>query len=67
MTLMTLFEQKWQSLEPDEVRRFLKDIELAFTFYEFNLDLRHHVRTTNHLERFLVQDKKVESLWERDS
>ena len=51
MTLMTLFEQKWQSLEPDAVRTFLKDIELAFTFYEFNPDLHHHIRTTNHLER----------------
>ena len=48
---MTLFEQKCQSLEPHAVRRFLKDIELAFTFYKFNLDLHHHIRTTSHLER----------------
>ena len=25
--------------------------ELAFTFYEFNPDLHHHIRITNHLER----------------
>ena len=27
------FEEKWQSIEPDAVRTFLKDIELTFTFY----------------------------------
>jgi putative transposase len=51
MTLLRLFEQKWQSLEPDGVRTFLKDIELTFTFYKFNPELHHHIRTTNHLER----------------
>ena len=51
MTLTTLFEQKWQSLEPEGVRTFLKDIELTFTFYEFSPDLHQHIRTTNHLER----------------
>jgi putative transposase len=51
MTLLTLFEQKWSSLEPDGVRTFLKGIELTFTFYEFDPDLHHHIRTTNHLER----------------
>lgn len=51
MTLLTSFEQKWQSLEPEAVRTFLKDIELTLTFYEFNPDLHHHIRTTNHLER----------------
>lgn len=51
MTLVSLFKQKWQSLEPDAVRTFLKDIELTFTYYEFDPELHHHIRTTNHLER----------------
>jgi putative transposase len=51
MTSLKLFEQKWELLEPDAVRTFLKDIELTFTFYEFDSALHHHIRTTNHLER----------------
>jgi transposase-like protein len=45
------FAQKWQSLEPDAVRTFLKDSELTLTFDQFPLDLHCHIRTTNHLER----------------
>jgi transposase-like protein len=45
------FAQKWQSLEPDAVRTFLKDSELTLTFYQFPPDLHRHIRTTNHLER----------------
>jgi putative transposase len=51
MLLLTSFEQKWQSLEPDAVRTFLKDSELTLTFYQFVPELHHHIRTTNHLER----------------
>jgi putative transposase len=49
--LLTSFEQKWQSLEPDAVRTFLKESELTLTFYQFVPELHHHIRTTNHLER----------------
>jgi transposase-like protein len=49
--LLTTFEEKWQRLEPDAVRTFLKDIELTFTFYQFDDSLHRHLRTTNHLER----------------
>jgi putative transposase len=45
------FAQKWQLLEPDAVRTFLKDSELTLTFYQFPPDLHSHIRTTNHLER----------------
>ncbi len=45
------FEQKWQSLEPNAVRTFLKDSPLTLTFYQFDLSLHTHIRTTNHLER----------------
>ena len=51
MVLLISFEQKWQSLEPDAVRTFLKDSELTLTFYQFAPELHHHIRTTNHLER----------------
>jgi len=45
------FEEKWQPLEPDAVRTFLKDIELTFSFYQFDSNLHSHIRTTNHLEQ----------------
>lgn len=49
--LLKAFKEKWQPLEPDAVRTFLKDIELTFTFYQFDDSLHRHLRTTNHLER----------------
>ena len=45
------FQEKWQLLEPDAVRTFIKDVQLTFSFYRFDSDLFHHIRTTNHLER----------------
>ena len=45
------FQQKWQLLEPDAVRTFIKDVQLTFSFYQFDSNLHHHIRTTNHLER----------------
>lgn len=51
MTLLDAFEGKWQSLEPDAVRTFLQDSALTLTYYQFEPDLHHHIRTTNHLER----------------
>jgi transposase-like protein len=45
------FQQKWQLLEPDAVRTFIKEVQLTFSFYQFDSDLHHHIRTTNHLER----------------
>ena len=38
-------------LEPDAVRTFIKDVQLAFSFYQFDSDLHNHIRMTNHLER----------------
>jgi putative transposase len=51
LSRLRAFQEKWQFLEPDAVRTFLKDIELTFTFYKFDSNLHHHIRTTNHLER----------------
>jgi len=48
---LLVFQQKWQLLEPDAVRTFIKEVQLTFSFYQFDSDLPHHIRTTNHLER----------------
>jgi len=45
------FQEKWQLTEPDAVRTFINDVQLTFSFYQFDPDLHHHIRTTNHLER----------------
>jgi len=45
------FQKKWSLAEPDAVRTFTQDIQLTFSFYQFDSDLHHHIRTTNHLER----------------
>ena len=44
------FQEKWQLLEPDAVLSFIKDVQLTFSFYQFDSNLHHHIRTTNHLE-----------------
>jgi transposase-like protein len=45
------FIAKWQLLEPKAVQVFQRDLELTFTFYQFDRTLHRHIRTTNHLER----------------
>ena len=45
------FIKSWESLEPKAVKVFQRDIELTFTFYQFDDDLHRHIRTTNHIER----------------
>jgi transposase-like protein len=45
------FIAKWELLEPKAVQAFQRDLELTFTFYQFEPSLRRHIRTTNHLER----------------
>lgn len=45
------FVNKWESIEPDAVRIFGRDIQLSLTFYQFDTHLHSHIRTTNNLER----------------
>jgi transposase-like protein len=45
------FIDRWKFLEPKAVEVFQRDIELTFTFYQFDQSLHRHIRTTNHLER----------------
>jgi transposase-like protein len=59
-SLLKAFEEKWQPIEPDAVCTFLKDIELTFTFYQFDDCLHRHFRTTNYLER-LFREFRTES------
>jgi putative transposase len=51
MILLKAFEATWQLVEPDAVRTFLQHSELTLSFYQFESNLHHHIRTTNHLER----------------
>lgn len=41
----------WEPLEAKAVQVFQRDLELTFTFYQFDSSLHRHIRTTNHLER----------------
>jgi transposase-like protein len=45
------FIAKWNLLEPKAVQVFQRDLQLTFTFYQFDSSLHRHIRTTNHLER----------------
>jgi transposase-like protein len=45
------FINHWELLEPKAVQVFQRDLELTFTFYQFDSSLHRHIRTTNHLER----------------
>jgi putative transposase len=45
------FIADWKLLEPKAVQVFQRDLDLTFTFYQFDSSLHHHIRTTNHLER----------------
>jgi len=50
--LLHAFVEKWQSVEPKAVHAFQWGSQHTFTFYDFGKELHHHIRTTNHLERF---------------
>jgi putative transposase len=49
---LAAFRTTWGAMEPEVVRKLSHDIERCFTFYQFELDLHHLVRSTNLLERF---------------
>jgi transposase-like protein len=46
------FVEKWQPLEPKALHAFQWGLNHTFSFYDFGKELHHHIRTTNHLERF---------------
>jgi len=49
---LATFRTTWGRLEPEVVRVLTKDIELSLTFYQFEVSLHAHIRSTNLLERF---------------
>jgi transposase-like protein len=49
---LATFQTTWSILEPEVVRMLSKDIELSLTFYQFDVALHAHIRSTNLLERF---------------
>jgi transposase-like protein len=45
------FIKTWEPLEAKAIQVFQRDLELTFTFYQFDTELHRHIRTTNHIER----------------
>jgi transposase-like protein len=52
------FVEKWQNLEAKAVEIFLRDIELTFTFYQFEAELHPRIRTSNLLERLFEEFRR---------
>lgn len=46
------FVAKWDTVEPHAIHNLQWGIDRCFAFYKFDVSLHHHIRTTNHLERF---------------
>ena len=52
------FLEKWQNLEAKAVEIFQRDIELTFTFYQFEAELHPRIRTSNLLERLFEEFRR---------
>ena len=52
------FVEKWQNLEAKAVEVFQRDIELTFTFYQFEAQLHSRIRTSNLLERLFEEFRR---------
>ncbi len=52
------FVKKWQPIEAKAVETFLKDIQLTFSFYDFELGLHPRIRTSNLLERLFEEFRR---------
>ena len=52
------FVLKWEKLEAKAVQTFQRDIELTFTFYQFEAELHRKIRTSNLLERFFEEFRR---------
>ena len=48
---LATFIETWEPLEAKAVNIFQRDLDLTFTFYQFDAELHRHIRTTNHIER----------------
>jgi transposase-like protein len=47
-----LFRATWGTLSGEVVRKLAQNIELSFTFYQFDASVHVLIRSTNLLERF---------------
>ena len=52
------FVEKWPNLETKAVEIFQRDIELTFTFYQFEAELHLRIRTSNLLERLFEEFRR---------
>ncbi len=55
---LNFFVQKWQNLEAKAVEVFQRDIELTFTFFQFDVQLHSRIRTSNLLERLFEEFRR---------
>ena len=52
---LSTFVVRWELLEAKAVKTFQRDIELTFTFYQFDVELHARIRTSNLLERLFEE------------
>lgn len=52
------FIQTWQPIEPKAVKTFQRNVELTFSYYQFDIPLHCRLRTTNQLERFFEEFRR---------
>lgn len=55
---LATFIDKWESLEPKAVKTFQRDIELTFSFYQWDQLLYPRIRTSNLLERLFEEFRR---------
>ena len=55
---LAAFAKKWQPLEPKAVQTFERNIELTFSFYNFDALLHPRIRTSNLLERLFEEFRR---------
>jgi len=55
---LAVFIETWQSLEPKAVKTFQRDIELTFSFYQFDEGLHPQIRTSNLVERLFEEFRR---------
>lgn len=55
---LATFVEKWQLLEPKAVQTFERNIELTFSFYQFDELLHPRIRTSNLIERLFEEFRR---------
>jgi len=55
---LAAFIEKWRSIEPKAVQTFKRNIELTFSFYQFDELLYPRIRTSNLIERLFEEFRR---------